>query len=182
MEPPSATQDRVSSALIRDIARGDIHALGKIYAQYAPAVHRLAVALTLSADDADDVVQDVFIGLPEALSVYGERGAFEGWLLRITARVALRKVRAHSQDVGDEYLALVVATPDPILDRITLEAALGTLPRQARLIVVLKVLAGYSHEEIAAHFGLRRNAVEVRLFRALAKLRTLLSTTERHAP
>ena len=173
-------QDRESSALIRAVGRGDIDALGKIYARYGPAVHRLAVALTLSAGDADDVVQDVFIGLPEALTVYEEQGAFEGWLLRFAARVALTKVRADSRTVGDEYFALAVAAPDPILDRITLEAALSTLSREARLIVVLKILAGYSHEEIAAQLGLRRNTVEVRLFRALAKLRTFLTTRERH--
>jgi DNA-directed RNA polymerase specialized sigma24 family protein len=41
-------------------------------------------------------------------------------------------------------------------------------------VVVLKVIEGYSHEEIAELLGIRRNASEVRLHRAIKRLRKLL--------
>jgi RNA polymerase sigma factor (sigma-70 family) len=161
--------------VLRDLAQGNMDALAAVYRRHSPAVHRLAVALTLSADDADDVVQEVFIGLPEAMQRYVEQGAFEAWLMRITARVALRKVRVDLRNAGDEPLRFTPARSDAVIDRITLEQALRALSPDARVIVVLKLVAGYSHDEIATHLGARRNTIEVRLHRAIAKLRALLS-------
>ena len=50
------------------------------------ALLALARRLAGSAADAEDVVHDVFLGLPEALRRYEERGSLESWLKRVTAR------------------------------------------------------------------------------------------------
>src|SRR5207249_1720052 len=55
--------------------------------------HRLAYRLTGTREDAEDVVHDVFVGLPEALLRYEERGRLESWLKRVAARVALMRLR-----------------------------------------------------------------------------------------
>jgi RNA polymerase sigma factor (sigma-70 family) len=58
------------------------------------ALFRLAYRLVGAREDAEDVVHDVFVGLPEALGRYEERGSFGGWLKRVTARVALMRLRS----------------------------------------------------------------------------------------
>jgi hypothetical protein len=64
-------------------------ALAALYREHGRALFRLAYRLTGTREDAEDVVHDVFVGLPEALGRYEERGSLAGWLKRVTARLAL---------------------------------------------------------------------------------------------
>jgi len=75
------------------VAGGDLAALGGLYDRYAGILLAVAYRLLMSKDDAEDVVHDVFVGLPEAFRRYEERGALAGWLKRVTVRVALSRLR-----------------------------------------------------------------------------------------
>jgi DNA-directed RNA polymerase specialized sigma24 family protein len=55
------------ATLVAAIRRGDLDALGTLYDRHARMLVGLAYRILQNADDADDVVQDVFVGLPEAL-------------------------------------------------------------------------------------------------------------------
>jgi RNA polymerase sigma-70 factor (ECF subfamily) len=55
--------------------------------------------------------------------------------------------------------------------REALERALATLPDALRSVFVLKEVEGYSHSEIADLLGIRRGTSEVRLLRAIRRLR-----------
>jgi RNA polymerase sigma-70 factor (ECF subfamily) len=68
-------------------------ALGHLFIEYGDSLYRLAYRVLGSASDAEDVIQDVFVGLPDALHHYKERGSPVGWLRRITVRVALMRQR-----------------------------------------------------------------------------------------
>lgn len=72
---------------------GDRLALERMYEEYAGLVYRTARRHTDSDEAAEDVMQDVFVGLPEMLSRFDGRGSFEGWLARITTYVALERLR-----------------------------------------------------------------------------------------
>src|SRR5580765_6259863 len=76
---------------------GNPAALSELYALYGNALMALAYRLMGSRADAEDVLHDVFLGLPEALRRYDERGALESWLKRITARVALTRLRSRDR-------------------------------------------------------------------------------------
>jgi RNA polymerase sigma-70 factor (ECF subfamily) len=75
--------------LIRQASGGSTSALAALFELHGALVHRVAYRLTLSADEAEDIVQDVFVGLPEALAAYGGRGAVDAWLRKVTVRMAL---------------------------------------------------------------------------------------------
>src|SRR3954468_4833343 len=85
------------SDLVARARGGSGDALSELYSLYGQRLMALAYRLTRSRSDAEDVLHDVFLGLPEALSRYEERGAFESWLKRITARVALTKLRGRQR-------------------------------------------------------------------------------------
>jgi RNA polymerase sigma-70 factor (ECF subfamily) len=51
------------------------------------------------------------------------------------------------------------------------------LPEDQRVVVVLKAIEGYSHDEIAELLGIRRNSSEVRFHRALQRLRKVLEAS-----
>jgi RNA polymerase sigma-70 factor, ECF subfamily len=150
-----------------------------LYDRYAVALFRTAYRLTGSAPDAEDVVHDVFVGLPEALRRYEERGCFEAWLTRITVRVALmcgrrakRRCEAPLDEaaaIGGEWRGL-----DRSAEHAELRRAVMSLPTALRDVLILKQIEGYSHEEIGTLLGISAGASRVRLARALDGLRRML--------
>lgn len=159
---------------------GAPEALAALFAAHGAAMHRVAWRLTCSAEDARDIVQDVFVMLPEALAGYEGRGSLAGWLHRLTVRAALMRMRAarrRREVAWDEEASAQPprdASPEAVLDRMAIEQALAALPAQLRTVFVLREIEGYSHAEIAALLGLRRGTSEVHLFRARQRLRALL--------
>src|SRR5262245_61141947 len=168
---------RLSDAeLASAVARGDTHALALLYHRRAHELLAVAYRLLQSRADAEDVVHDVFVGLPEALRRYEERGALGAWLRKVTARVALLRLRADSahrtEPLEDASLAATTNAPD---ETITLERALQRLSPSLRAVLVLKEIEGLSHAEIADLLDISVGASEVRLHRALRALRALLN-------
>jgi RNA polymerase sigma-70 factor (ECF subfamily) len=153
---------------------GSPEALAELYRRHGPALFRLAYRLTGSRDDAEDVLHDVFVGLPEALEHYEERGRLDAWLRRVTARVALMRQRnARRRPVirlEDADLPGASAHEPPI----DLQAAVDALPTKLRSVLVLKEIEGYSHAEIAEMLDISAVASRVRLLRAMRRLRRIL--------
>jgi len=162
------------------VQSGDPGALADVYGTHGEAVYRLAFRLTESAADAKDVMQDVFLALPEALRTYDGSKSFDRWLMTVASRTALLKmrVRRRRREVGLGVIGGLVQSRRemPIVDRLELERAIGRLPESLRTVFVLKEIQGFSHEEIAELLGIRRGASEVRFFRA----RLLLQRWLRH--
>lgn len=163
--------------LIQQTSGGSNSALATLFERHSALVHRVAYRFTLCADDAEDIVQDVFVGLPEALAAYNARGPFEAWLRKVTVRVALvrlRSARRRSATALNAHLQRATSSSDPTLDRLALEAALRALPDDLRAVFVLSDAEGYSHSEIGKMLGILPGTSQVRLHRARRKLRALL--------
>lgn len=167
-------------SLLEEARCGSTRALAELYREYGDAVYDAARRILRSESDAEDVAQDVFVGLPEAVGGFEGRGSFEGWIRKVAVRAALMRLRrgrrlegldqGQSSDSG--------AARDhagAVIDRIALERALGELSDPLRLVFVLKEVEGYSHRETARLLGITEGASEVRLFRARKKLRELMS-------
>src|SRR5687768_3076380 len=78
-----------------DAARtGSTEALAELYRRHADVVYRVAYSLLPETADAEDVLQDVFVGLPEALSRFDRSRPLEPWLKRVAARTALSRNRS----------------------------------------------------------------------------------------
>lgn len=165
----------MSPALLDAVRAGDPEALAALYREHGRTLYRLAYRLTGTQEDAEDVVHDVFVGLPEALAHYEERGKFTSWLKRVAARVALLQLRSRrrrrevSLDVADR-------APRPPVDAniISLEGAVNSLPNSLRVVIMLKEVEGYSHGEVAELLGISVAASRVRAARGLARLRKAL--------
>src|SRR5689334_15824873 len=72
---------------------GDERAFAALVVQYQSVVFRWAMALSGDEDDAADITQEVFIRVHRKLSSFRGDGSFDGWLYRITRRVAGRMQR-----------------------------------------------------------------------------------------
>jgi RNA polymerase sigma factor (sigma-70 family) len=176
---PAASDELGERQLIRRVASGDADALALLFARYAAVLHRLAYRLLGSADEADDVVQDVFVGLRMAFARYEERGNLERWLRQVTSRVALMRLRSErrrlataqrSMDFSD--ISCFPSGDAPL--RHAIDEAIAELSDELRTVFVLRVVEDYSHEEIASALGIRVGTSKVRLHRAVRRLRRRL--------
>src|SRR2546428_2276790 len=167
---PPEPRDIVAAA-----RRGDPPALAALYRAHGAAVFRLAYRLTGTREDAEDVVHDVFVGVPEALRRYEERGRLESWLKRVVARVALMRLRqlGRRREVSLDAVA-GHPSPEASADQATLHDAVAALPDPLRAVLVLKEIEGYSHAEVGALLGISAGASRVRLNRAMRRLRKTL--------
>jgi len=173
--PNEKAPEPSDARLVADAARGHPDALGGLYSRYAKQLLAVAYRLLQSREDAEDVVHDVFVGLPEALRRYEERQSLGAWLRTITARVALMRLRQQSARpagaLDEQNLPAKASTLDAAL---TIEQALRVLSPSLRAVLVLKEIEGFTHAEIATMLDISVGASEVRLHRALQTLRTML--------
>ena len=147
---------------------GDGGALGELYARHADSVFAAAFRLTGTREDAEDVLQDVFVGLPEALRSYESRGKFGAWLRQVAVRTALMRLRSRERLREDDIASIpeVAVQQRAEVDRIAAREAIMALPPALRTVFMLKEVEGYSHGEIGALLGISPGASAARLFRA----------------
>lgn len=180
MNTATIQTEQSDAQLVQRLKAGDTSAIEALYWRYTPGLLRLASRLTDSRDDAEDVVQDVFVGLERALRRYTEEGTFERWLRRVTVRIALSRQRVNrgrrEVDFPPNLAAPLQNEADSLAGRLTIEKAIAALPEHLREVFVLKELEHYSHSEIGEMLGIRRGTSEVRFFRAIRRLRDQLKS------
>lgn len=126
--------------------------------EHGPHVYNLALKITGSEEQADDLVQEVFLDLPDAL--YGFDGHdFPAWLTKLATRRAYR----HGRPADTEPES---ATEADGVRRRELENAIAGLEDDRRIVFVLKEVEGLSHDEVALALGISAGLSRVRLHRA----------------
>ena len=168
---------REQAELVQRARARDPSAMAELYRLYGGSVHRVARRMLGPADDAEDIVQDVFLGLPAALATFEGRGSLEGWIKKIAVRTVLmreRKRRTLERFLG-RYSGVLYprASPPEVLERLTVEDAITKLPNSWRAVCALK-LEGYSHADIGSMLGITATASKLRFHRACQHLRKLL--------
>jgi RNA polymerase sigma-70 factor, ECF subfamily len=128
-------------ALIAQAGAGSHDALAALFRRYGADVQRVAYRLTMSADEADDVVQDVFIGLPETIAAYGGTGDFGAWLRKVSVRTTLVRMRSGRRRAATAIRASALnetAMNNFVLDRMAIATALAALPSDLRIVFILR--------------------------------------------
>lgn len=181
--------------LLLRVREGDERALGALYDRWSTFVHSSVLGTVADADDAAEVVEEVFWQVWREAHRYREaRGAFATWLLTIARSRALdrARVRKRRQDrelhPGPGSLAGFAAPGDPLQTtesaerRAIVADALRALPPDQREAVELAYYRGMSQSEIAAHTGLPLGTVKTRARLALRRLREKLTILREAAP
>ena len=140
------------------------------------AVHRLAFHLTLSRDEAEDLVQEAYLRAFKARDTFrlGEGGA-RPWLFKILHNAyRTRLERRHREPSADDALdARPAAPPDPppaVVDweqvDERLKSAVEALPPHLRVVLLLWAVDGLKYKEVAEVIGVPLGTVMSRLYRA----------------
>ena len=163
-------------ARIERVQAHDMTELGELFAEYGDLVYHAALRLTGSRAEAEDVTQEVFVGLAGAVRGFtGTSVNFPGWIRRVAVRQALVHLRRgrRRREVSVEGVAVLTMAPDT-LGRLSIDAALARISDDHRTVFLLKEVEGYDHAEIAELLGITISNSEVRLHRARRQLRELL--------
>jgi RNA polymerase sigma-70 factor (ECF subfamily) len=167
--------------LIQRAIQGDEAAMRALWARHSPHVD--AVVRRLVGNDLDlaaDIAQEVWIQIFRALPQYRGDSQFGTWAHRIAVNRtlnALRKTRrlAKIETDVEEDTAMVEQDPERSLIVQSIETAAAKLSPGARAVFLLHDVEGYTHEEIAERLGITSGGSKSQLFKARAKLRTLLA-------
>lgn len=155
-------------ALAKAAAGGDGDAWEQLYRQLKPQLMKLMCKF-VGKDNAEDLVQDVFLQLFKKLDQYQGRSRLSTWAYRTAINCALmhlRKKRLETVSLEDEFISrageeagieLQIPSEDTHLRdaeiRLRLEQALAQLPPEERQLIVMYDVEGYSHQEIADLLG-----------------------------
>jgi RNA polymerase sigma-70 factor (ECF subfamily) len=189
------TDERSLIAASKD---GDSAALDTLVRTHQDRVYGFAMRMCRNVEDAKDILQETFLGMVRSLREFREESKFSTWLYRIAANACLKKRRRGVHDPAPEQeLSLDELMPRPdaegrkpeIADwsddaeRALLrgelsgrmEAAIDRLPKEYKIVLVLRDVEGLSAEETAQAVGLSVAAVKSRLHRARVFVRRELS-------
>jgi RNA polymerase sigma-70 factor (ECF subfamily) len=184
---------RLADSLVERAKAGDKRAFDALVRRFRPRIYALALHVSGSASDADDITQDAFVKAYRHLPTFEGRSAFFTWLYRITLHGALNVQRTKRQpasclpeeDARVEAALRVDAAGDPRAALELREAytvlvhALDQLSPTLKSAVVLTALSGLSAEEAAVVLGTSPGAVAVRLHEARKRLRASMERHER---
>jgi RNA polymerase sigma-70 factor (ECF subfamily) len=143
----------------------------QLFRLHAPRVHRLIHRLLPPGQDAEDIVQLVFVEIFRSLPTFRGESSFTTWLSRIALRVAMKKARRgvpRFVSVDEEaHLPAAGASPEAILESrralLAFQRILAGLSEKRRAVFVLHVLEGTPLDEVAALLDAKVGAVKVRL-------------------
>jgi RNA polymerase sigma-70 factor (ECF subfamily) len=174
----------------RRAAAGDTRSFGELVTRHQARVLANCRHLTGSADDAEDLAQEVFVKAFFGLRRFEGRAQFGSWVQRIKVNHCLNHLRRRKGktflDIDDPLLEIeaplsVAATPERELheldERARIRAVLDELPTTLRVPLVLCDLDGLSYQEIADQLGLGLSAVKMRIKRGREEFR---ARYERH--
>ncbi len=184
--------------LIAASRAGNSAALDELVRTHQGRVYGFAMRMCRNVEDAKDILQETFLGMIRSIREFREESKFSTWLYRIAANACLKKRRRGVHDPAPEQeLSLDDLMPRPdaegrkpeipdwsedaerallrgeLSER--MEAAIDKLPKEYKIVLVLRDVEGLSADETAQAVGLSVAAVKSRLHRARVFVRRELA-------
>jgi RNA polymerase sigma-70 factor, ECF subfamily len=188
-EVPGSGGNDSDEHLVDRYCAGDVEAFGILYDRFRAPLRRFVARLSADQDEADEVLQEVWLAVIRGKRSYRGAAKFKTFLFSI----AHRRLSDHWRRRGRRSRAFAEADtpsdPDQIADeaaipedwtqhaklREALLAAIDQLPPPQRAVFLLKAEADLSLEEIAVATGASIEATKSRMRYALARLRAKLA-------
>ena len=177
--------------LVRLMRGGRQDAFQEMIDRYSGKVFSLASRLTRNPQDAEEVLQDVFVTVHRKIRGFEGKSSFSSWLYRVTVNAALMKLRKNRQeqslsveDVLPQFQNSLLLTSNPRNEGeyaalraqlvAALESAIRRLPPDYRGVFVLRDIDGLTSREVSKIMDLSIPAVKSRLHRSRLILRRRL--------
>lgn len=187
---PSSLLDydpRIDARLWVSLCAGETSALGQLYDRHASTVYGVSLKMLSSAQEAEDLTQDIFIELVERRKFDPARGSLRTFLLMLTRSRALDRLRSRQatqrskQKLQTNYAVSESATADITIQSVlegeqtkTVKSALSQLSDVQQQALHLAYYEGLSQTDIASRLEVPLGTIKARTRRGLLKLRELL--------
>ncbi|MDF2664023.1 MAG: polymerase sigma factor [Paenibacillus sp.] len=166
------------------IAGGRIEALELLYSEWRVPVYGFILSIVNNKALAEDLTQDTFVQVYTKAGLYQKGTKPRSWVLTIARNLAYDALRRTSRmtPVPSEQLDTRPGSGDPasvIVDTLYVTKMLNSLADSERQIVILKLLNGCTHSEIADILQLPEGTVKWKYRKALHRLENLLGGDRR---
>jgi len=170
------------------VANNDPLLFGKLYDRYAKMVYNKCYGFAKSADEAEDLTQDVFLQLFIKLRTFKGKSKFSTWLYSFTYNFCVNyvnrdkqlKIRDQSVQVETSEHKLTEEVPDESLFEMKADKLKKCLEiiSADKSILLLKYQDGASIKELVSLMDIGESAVKMRLKRAKERLLEIYNTLE----
>ncbi|HDY69885.1 MAG TPA: sigma-70 family RNA polymerase sigma factor [Actinobacteria bacterium] len=182
------TEKHKLARLVKRVQKGDSNAFGRIYDRYYDSVYAYVLHQVGSRTDAEDITAGVFLDALERIESFSWRGAgFEAWLFRIARHDVLdyfrwRRRRQHDVALdGTKHPLAAARVADPAeaaCEKSYLLQAISNLSEEQQQVILLKLVADLSNQQIGEVLSKSEGAVKALRYRALLSLKQVLDGWE----
>lgn len=172
--------------VVARVRAGDLLLFEVLMRRHNRTLFRAARAILRSDDEAEDVMQHAYVRAFEHLADYQGQARFAAWITRIAVYEALARLRrrkfttpldecgAHESEMTATYLSSPEQRVGDAELRAITEGAIDELPRDFRLVFVLRAVEQMSVADVADCLGVPAQTVKTRFFRARLRLQQIL--------
>ena len=171
-----------NTKLVKLLKSGDMAAFDAIYNQYCHKLHRFVYLYLKQEEDAEEIVQEVFIRIWESRAKIDVYSSFESFLFTIAYNATMSLLRKRmSETKSREYLKSLqqAENADEIINEIQfnelnqkVQELLGRLTPRQKEIYLLNRETGLSHEEIAQKLNISTSTVNNHLVTVIKFLKS----------
>jgi RNA polymerase sigma-70 factor (ECF subfamily) len=182
--------------VIKRAQNGDSSAFNEIVLVYRKRILGTIARLIARPEDVEDVAQEVFLRLYFSLDQLRTAEVFEPWLYRLTVNASYdylrkqrRRMESRMSDLSEQQVVMADAAAGGKVDqeqqdqkrvRETVDALLGSVSEDDRILLTLKEVEGLSLKELEKIYRVNENALKVRLFRARQRVLKAFGSGIRH--
>ena len=165
--------------LIEDCKRGSDHARFEIYKLYSKAMFNVCYRIMNNREDAEDLLQEVFLQAFSKLDSFRYESSFGSWLKTITVRTCINAINKRKLDLVYCDEVYDQRPPEEESDAVKLTSkdilkAMEELPEGGRIVFSLYLLEGYDHGEIAQILGITESTSKSQFMRAKRRVQDIL--------
>ncbi len=165
--------------LLRQCLAGNASAQYALYDRYVKAMYHVALRIVADTGEAEDVLQDSFVRIFNALPTFRGESTLGAWIRRIVVTTSLNHIgkrRLRFESIQPHHDAEDKPEADMLWETAQLHEAIKALPDGARIVFTLFVIEDMPHKEIAAALGITESTSKTQYMRAKQLLKKLLTT------
>ncbi len=173
---------RVNIELIKLLKKGDINAFDTIYNLYCHRLHEFVFRYLKQEEDAEEIVQEVFIKIWESRNKIDTFLSFESFVFTIAYNATISLLRKRlSENKSRDYLMSVqkIESANSVIDELQykelsnkIQSLLQELSPRQKEIYILSREEGLTHKEIATRLKISENTVKNHLVTSLKFLKS----------
>jgi RNA polymerase sigma-70 factor (ECF subfamily) len=163
---------------------GDLSAFEAIYRRHSGPLYSLAYRMVGNPNDAEDLLQEIFLLAYNKLPSYQGQAALGTWLYRVATNRCLDYLRSRAsrnqaitESLDDKDRPLSSAPTESTPERLDIEESVAKLPDSYRAAFLLYDVEGFEHKEVAEILGVAEGTSKSLVHKARLKIREHLGQT-----